>query len=600
MFNSFIPNLALGIAGGLEMNRLRSASMLPRTAQMNTLRNILELAKDSEFGVEHHFAEILEARSERELYALYQKYNKPTEFEDYRPYVNRMLKGEADVLFAGKPALYATTSGSTGEPKFVPISYPYLKNVYGRMSRLWLYSYVRQRPGTFSGKVLAIVGKQVEGYTEDGTVYGSVSGFTQKNVPGFVKNLFSCPVELFNIEDYAARNYAIMRFSIEKNVTGWVAPNPSTIVELQNCVDANLDEMIEDIGHGTLSRKFNIPDEIRAVVEPQLKPNPKRAFELRDLQSRCDRVTPKEFWPDLQLLGTWKCGNTQIYLKKIYGTIPEDTLHMELGYFSTECRFGLVFDDSIETVLMPHMHYYEFKREKDLDNPDARFYQLYELKEGERYCPFVTTYSGLYRYNMNDIVQVGSPFFATPRVHMVQKVNGIVSITGEKLYEDQFIKAVDKAQEQSKMKLAYYTGYVNLAESRYDWYFEFEDRKVNQKKAEYFAGLVDENLKHLNIEYESKRNSFRLKDPAVYLLVPNAFDKFKEFVLNRNHRDASRFKPNVLAQNEGNHKVIHNLRQTIAETTRENREKREQRREQRQERRNERRQRRQATKEDQQ
>lgn len=559
--NKFIVNNALRIAGGIEFLRLKHASSLTRTSQVKTLRSILEAAKDSVYGKEHHFEEILAARSEKELYALYQKYNKPSEFEDYRPYVNRMLKGESDVLFEGKPALYATTSGSTGEPKFVPISQKYLKNVYGKMSRLWLYSYVRNRPNTFKGKVLAIVGKQVEGHVEDGTIYGSVSGFTQNHVPGFVKQLFSCPVPLFNIDDYAARNYAIMRFSIEHNVTGWVAPNPSTFVELQNSVDTWLDEMIEDIGHGTLSRKFDIPEEIRSVVEPMLKPNPKRAYELRKLQHKYERVTPRLFWPDLDMMASWKCGNTQIYLKKINGTMPRNTMYMELGYFATECRFGLVFDDSIETVLMPHMHYYEFKKEKDLDNPDARFYQLYELKEGERYCPFVTTYSGLYRYNMNDIVQVGSPFKATPRVHMVQKVNGIVSITGEKLYEDQFIKAVDMAQEVSGLRLAYYTGYVNLSESRYDWYFEFEDRRVRQKKAEAFAAIVDDNLKHLNIEYESKRKSFRLKDPAVYLLVPHAFDKFKEFVLNRNHRDASRFKPNVLAQNEGNHQIIHNLRE---------------------------------------
>ena len=110
------------------------------------------------------------------------------------------------------------------------------------------------------------------------------------------------------------------------------------------------------------------------------------------------------------------------------------------------------------------------------------------------------------------------------------------------------------------MKLTYYTGYVKLTESRYDWYFEFTDRKVEQKKADAFAKVVDENLMKLNIEYESKRKSFRLKDPAVYLLQPHAFDKFKEFILSRNHRDASRFKPNVLAQDEGKHAIIHNLR----------------------------------------
>lgn len=561
---AILPLIALRLAGALETHRLRRACILPRVAQMNTLRRILESAKDSEYGREHNFAEILEAKSERELYELYQKYNKPTEFEDYRPYVNRMMEGTPDVLFKGKPVLYATTSGSTGVPKYVPISQIYMDNVYGKMSRIWLGTFVKYRPLIPAGAIFTVVGKSVEGHTPDGTVFGSVSGFTRNKVAAIIRQLFATPDSLSDIDDYAARNYCMLRIAIEQNVTFWVAPNPSTIVEFQNTVDKWLDEMIEDIGNGTLSTKFDIPEDIRTEIERQLKPNPERAYELRALQSQYDRVTPRHFWPNLQLLNSWKCGNTQIYLKKIDGTMPDCTLHMELGYFATECRFGLVLDESNETVLMPHMHYYEFKREKDLGNPDAPFYQLYELKEGERYCPYVTTFSGLYRYNMNDIVQVSSAYFNAPRVHMVQKVNGIVSITGEKLYEDQFIKAVDQAQASTGLKLSYYTGYVNLAESRYDWYFEFTDRKVDQKKADAFAAVVDENLKKLNIEYESKRNSFRLKDPAVYLLQANAFDKFKEYILNRNHRDASRFKPNVLAQDEGKHAIIHSLREKIA------------------------------------
>ncbi|MBQ9474949.1 MAG: GH3 auxin-responsive promoter family protein [Bacteroidales bacterium] len=564
----FIINAILWLIGRPELRHLRDASLFPRATQARTLRSILEKAKDSEFGVEHHFAEILAAGSDSKMFELYRKYLKPSEFEDYRPYVEKMMNGAENILFEGKPVLYATTSGSTGDPKYVPISKIYMENVYGRMTRLWLYNFTRYRRKTFVGKIFAVVGKCEEGRSPDGTVYGSVSGFTQADAPQMIKNMYAVPSRAYDIDDYEARNYTLMRIAIEHNITLWIAPNPSTVLELQNNVDRWLDEFIEDIGNGTLSRNVAVPDAIRKDIEPLLKPNPERAYQLRALQSQYDRVLPRHYWPNLQLLSTWKCGNTQIYLKKMNDFLPEKTFHAELGYFSTECRFGLDLEAGIDTILMPHMHFYEFKREKDLGDPDAPFYLLAELKEGERYCPFVTTYSGLYRYNMNDIVQAGPAYYNTPRVHMIQKVNGIVSITGEKLYEDQFIKAVDMAQESTGMKLSYYTGYVNLQESRYDWYFEFSNMLVKQKQAEAFARVVDENLKKLNIEYASKRDSFRLKDPAIYLLQVNAFDKFKEFILNRNHRDASRFKPNVLAQNESNHKVIHSLRQRIQEKLR--------------------------------
>ena len=359
----------------------------------------------------------------------------------------------------------------------------------------------------------------------------------------------------------------------------WSHTTPETditwhVTRFQNERDIKIFKMLaEDIENGTMSDRVSIPEEIRKAFAPYLKPNPERAAELRELKAEYGQVLPKHFWPNLQLLTTWKCGNTQIYLDKLKGCYPEDMLHQEFAYFSSECRAGLVLDDTIETALFPHMHYYEFKREKDLDDPDAPFYNLYELKEGERYCPYVTTFSGLYRYNMNDIIQIGPAYINAPSFHMVRKANGIVSIPGEKLYEEQFITAVNQAQESTGLKLKYFTGYVNLGKSSYDWYFEFEDRKVNQKRAQAFAEVVDENLKKLNIEYESKRDSFRLKAPSVYLLVPDAFDKFKEFILNINHRDASRFKPNVLAQNEDLHSAIDRFRQQIR-TRREEKKKR--------------------------
>ncbi|MBQ0096068.1 MAG: GH3 auxin-responsive promoter family protein [Bacteroidales bacterium] len=559
---SLVVNTGVGVKGGPEISRLRQACTFPRITQTRTLRSILENARNTEYGKEHNFGKILEARSEKELYSLFRKYNKPAEYEDFRPYVERMMHGEADILFPGRPLMYATTSGSSAAPKFVPISDLYLNGIYRKMSLIWMYSFMLCRSKVFSGKVFTVVGKQTEGVAPDGIVMGSVSSYTNRSTPKLVQDRYIIPSIVYTIDDYATRNYVLMRLAIEQNVTLYVTPNPSTVVELQNVVDKWLDEFINDIGNGTLTDRLDIPAEVREAVAPMLKPNHHRAFELRALQSQYERVLPKHFWPDLQILCTWKCGNTSIYLKHMADFFPENTCHLELGYFSTECRAGLAIEEGIDSVLMPHMHFYEFKKEKDMDNPKAPFYCLHELKQGERYCPFVTTFSGLYRYSMNDIVQAGSDFINTPRIHMVRKANGIVSITGEKLYEEQFINAVDQAQESTKMKLRYYSGYVNLSKGCYDWYFEFENRRVTQRKANAFAAVVDGNLKKLNMEYESKRNSFRLKNPEVFLLQRDSFQKFKEFILNRNHRDASRFKPNVLAQNEEHHSVIHKLRQT--------------------------------------
>lgn len=553
----FVPNFLLGMAGGIQYLKLKRASKDPRKTQAKTLRAIVEYAKDSDYGKEHNFSYILEAADDAELIRRYQASVKPSEYEDFRPYVEKMKNGKADVLFQGRPLLYATTSGATGQPKWIPISEAYLTNIYGKMNKVWLFNFIKNRPSVYSGSIVSVVGKQIEGYTPDGTIYGSVSGFTQARCPGFVKKLYASPSCIFNIDDYTARNYAIMRMGIERNVTLCVAANPSTMVEMQHNVDKWYDEYVADIEAGTMSAKVSIPDDIRQQVQPYLKPNPERAQELRELKAKYGQVLPKHYWPNLQLLTTWKCGNTQIYLKKLEGCYPKDMLHQEFAYFSSECRAGLVLDDTLDTVLFPHFHYYEFKKAEEFEDPDAPFYQLADLEPGRQYCPFVTTFSGLYRYNMNDIVEASAPKFgATPCIHMVQKVNGIVTITGEKLYEGQFIDAVEKAQKVTGMHLNYFTAYANLEESRYDWYFEFENQDTTQQQAEEFAALVDQNIKKSNIEYQAKRDSFRLKDQAVFRLKQGSFGLFKSTIVNASGQDASRFKPNVLSQKEEYHKVI--------------------------------------------
>ena len=550
--SAFVPNFLLGMAGGIQYLKLKSVSRNPRRTSEQTLRGILNYAKDTVYGREHHFAEILAAKDDKELYALYQQYVPAQEYEALRPYVERHKNGEANVLFPGKPIMYATTSGTTKEPKWVPITDVYLNSVYGKMTKVWLFNFIKNRPKVFTGKIVSIVGKVIEGYAPDGTVFGSVSGVTQRDCPKFVKKLYASPADVFSITDYNARYYAIMRMGIERNITLIVTANPSTIVEMQNNVNEFYDQYVDDIEHGTLNKDLNISPEIRAAIQPYLKPNPERAAELRALKQKYGTVLPKHYWPNLQILNTWKCGNTKVYVDKFEHSFPEQMLHQEFGYFSSECRFGLVLDDTNNTVLFPHFHYYEFIEEHDLENEHPHFLQLHELEQGKRYCPFVTTYAGLYRYNMNDLVEVGPNFVNTPTVHMIQKVNGIVTMTGEKLHERQFIEAVHAAEKELQMPVKFFVGFADLSISAYHFYYEFEDLATTQQQAEQFTQKVDQVLQQSNIEYKAKRESFRVKNPVTHRLQRESFEHFKAQCIAEGARDGQ-FKMNLLMQDEKRH-----------------------------------------------
>jgi len=184
-----------------------------------------------------------------------------------------------------------------------------------------------------------------------------------------------------------------------------------------------------------------------------------------------------------------------------------------------------------------------------LDSPRKHFLQIDQLEVGKRYCAYVTTYSGLFRYNMNDLVEVGGKYKETPTVHMVSKVNGIVSMTGEKLYEPQFMDAVHQAEDETGIKTKFFVGFADVEESKYHFYYEFADEKMTQEQAEAFTKVVDEKLQHINLEYESKRQSFRLHDPETHILLSNAYARFKAACLKDGFRDGQ-FKFNLLMQDE--------------------------------------------------
>ena len=544
---SFIPRIELSLA-----------SRFPEQASARTLRRILRLSANTVYGREHHFASICKARKPEQLFRLYEKSVQPAEFEAFRPYVERHKKGERNVLIPGKPLMYATTSGTTSQPKWIPISTTYMKEVYSSMSHIWLDNFARLRPKFLSGGLVVSVAKVVEGYAEDGTIFGSVSGVTARELPGFIRERFVTPSEVYDIKDYSARYYTMMRLAIAHSVTYIVAPNPSTIMELVHNAEEYFEDYIEDIEKGTLSSKFDIPEKIRAALAPKLKADPQRADFLRKIKAEHPVPQIKHWWPELQFLSSWKCGNPAIAAAKVSEQLPECCCYQELGFFASECRFGLVLDQGIDTTLFPHYHFYEFVEESELDKPDPRFYRLHELEQGKRYCIFVTTLSGLFRYNMNDLVEVGGWYHKTPKIHMVQKVNGIVSITGEKLYEKQFIEAVRMAEKETGWKVNFFIGFANPEDSLYDFYYEFENRTVRKAKARKFTEIVDARLKEMNIEYESKRASNRLKMPETFVLKKNAYDLFKKRSLQEGARDGQ-FKLVMLLQDKRRQRWINSL-----------------------------------------
>jgi hypothetical protein len=427
------------------------------------------------------------------------------------------------------------------------------------MNQGWFYSMIKNKHKTFYGPCVIIVGKAIEGAAPDGTVYGSISGVMARDTPNFMKPCYSAPAEVSHIADYKARYYAIMRMGIERDTHLVLTANPSTLVEMQTNANEFFDDYCDDIEHGTVSSKFPIDENIRQAMIAYTKPNPKRAAELRKLKERYGTVLPKHYWPNLQVINVWFCGNTRIYYEKIRDSFPSDSVFHEFGYVATECKAGLVLKSNTEeTTVFGHKTYFEFIHESDLDNQNPKLYQLYELKEGQRYCMLVTTSSGLYRYNMNDLVEISSFHNDFPLIKFIQKVNGTISLTGEKLHERQFIEAVRETEKKTGKIAPFFVGFADPQKSNYKFYYEFADQDISVTEAEEFTAYLDRCLQNYNPEYREKRGSDRLKAPETALLGPESFERFKATCIDRGYRDGQ-FKVNLLMQDEKRHAMFKEL-----------------------------------------
>ena len=557
--NWLLIKVALTIIGKKILGELKKASKDGKKSTADCLRRILETAKDTVYGKEHHYKEILAAQTPEELFSLYQKNVPINDYESLYPYIERHKNGEADILFPGKPKMYATTSGTTKEPKWIPITEQYDQEVFKKMNQGWFYTLIMSKPRVFYGPTISIVGKAIEGAAPDGTVYGSVSGVSQRDIPEFMKVLHTAPADVFHIEDYKSRYYAIMRMGIERDTHLILTANPSTLVEMQTNANEFFDDYCNDIEYGTVSKKFPIPDNIREAMVAHTKPNPKRAEELRNLKKRYGTVLPKHYWPNLQIVNVWFCGNTRIYYEKIRDSFPPDCVFHEFSYYSTECKAGLVLKSNTqETTVFGHKSYFEFIHESDLENPDKKIYQLYELKEGQRYYMLVTSSSGLYRYNMNDLLEVTGYYNQFPQIKFIQKVNGTISLTGEKLHEQQFMEAVRETEKKTGKLAPFFVGFADPHKSNYKFYYEFADQNISTAEAEEFTAYLDQCLQEYNNEYRDKRRSDRLKKPETAILGPESFERFKAVCIDRGYRDGQ-FKVNLLMQDENRHAMFKEL-----------------------------------------
>ncbi|MBM3274972.1 MAG: GH3 auxin-responsive promoter family protein, partial [Candidatus Sericytochromatia bacterium] len=341
-------------------NRFEDAAADPATAQREVLRDLIARNARTAFGREHGFASMRGPEDFRRMVPL-------RDYEAFRPYVRRIDAGETAVLTADPVNMLTTTSGTTGEPKLIPVTTPWREKMAGLM-RLWYYRAMRQHPAMFDRKVLSIVSPAIEGHTPGGIPYGAMSGIVFKRTPWVVRNHYAVPYEVCLIQDYQARYFVTMRLALAQSVSCLGTPNPTSLLRLAETGEKEAEAIIRAIRDGTLgipeppmhASSGRLREQILGVIGKRLEADPGRARELERLVEHHGRLLPRDAWPELRLVACWLGGSAGIHAKRLawfYGDAPL----RDLGLIASEGRMTIpLADGTAAGALAIHANFYEF------------------------------------------------------------------------------------------------------------------------------------------------------------------------------------------------------------------------------------------------
>jgi hypothetical protein len=524
-----IGTLMLQVFGPYERKRFYAACRRPAEAQRVLLAKIVRRNADTHFGRVHGFDRIGTLEGFQEQVPI-------SSYEDLVPYIDAAIEGRPDQLTKRAPLLFTTTSGTTGARKYIPMTEEG-RRAKSRLMALWLFGMFRDHPGITSGRIMSVVSPEVESRTPSGIPIGSESGHRYRNLPRPIRWMYSAPYEAFTLEDYEAKYYALLRVAAGQDITCIVTPNPSTIVLLGDRLAQHAERIVRDVHDGSLSTEFDIPPHIGKSM--RLRPDRGRARELEGAVAKGDGyLRPGHAWPRIAAIGCWRGGTVGSYLATFDRYFPQRPPVRDLGYLATEVSGSVPLSDETDAgVLAVVTSFFEFRPEED---ERAALLPVERLEVGRRYFIFVTTPSGLYRYDMNDIVEVVGTFERTPVLRFVQKGKGVVSFTGEKLYETQVIAAVEQALSvrwgrhnfiAAVAELIHETGRPRLV-----FLTEFED-PISDEEGAALVDQLDAAVGDQNTEYHAKRKSGRYDPPIIRVVRSGEFDRYRRRMVERGRSD---------------------------------------------------------------
>jgi hypothetical protein len=511
-------------------------------AQATTLRRILTANAAAEFGHARHFSAIATP-------ADYQRAAPLAIYEDLQPAIERAAAaadGQGGRVLTAQPiSHFALTSGSTQAAKLIPYTSALVSEFQEGIAP-WVYYLMRQHPQILLGKTYWSV--TPVGEARRRASGGVPIGFDDERqyldpiTRAILNTVMVNTATLAWIDDMEAFRYTTLRLLLQERYLSWVSIwNPSFFTLLLEPLAQWLPRLIADIRQGTLHVVPQIAAPLRETLAAQCARAPQRASELERIAARWRGRPPTEraylnhtlyeaIWPNLRLISCWAHGNAARALPPLQACFPGAAIQPK-GLLATEAFVSFPFTGDLSALSLLS-HFFEFEEITDEggdDSDDAEaaptIRLAHELEAGRRYAVIVTTGGGLYRYRLNDVIEVADFHHQCPLVRFVGRQSKVVDVCGEKLHEDFVQTAIAALLAQHDLHPSFWTVAPECPSGARPFYTLFvqfaAEMALSELTPQTLAAEADQALK-ASYHYDYCRRLGQLAGLRLFVIAPNS------------------------------------------------------------------------------
>ena len=417
----------------------------PVTTQQEVFQNLIRQANKTQFGKDHNFATI-------KTFETFAKQVPIRDYEELKPYVDKVVKGESNILWKGKPIYFAKTSGTTSGAKYIPLTKESMPtHIQAARNAILHYIHETGKADFVDGKMIFLQGSPIL-EEKNGIQLGRLSGIVAHFVPKYLQKNRMPTLETNCIEDWETKVDAIVGETINENMTV-ISGIPSWVQMYFEKLQKEKNKPVGDI-----FKNFSL------FIYGGVNYEPYRA-KFENLIGR--KVDSIELFPASE------------------------------GFFAYQDSQK----DKGMLLLLNGGIFYEFVKSEEFFTENPRRYTIGEVALGVNYVLIISTNAGLWAYNIGDTVQFTSlkPY----RIIVSGRIKHYISAFGEHVIGKEVDCALKVAMENTTIRVNEFTVAPQIAPSSgmpyHEWFIEFENEPAN---LEDFALQMDHAMRKQNAYYD--------------------------------------------------------------------------------------------------